>query len=95
MCSSILDLPVLSVAVALLARARRFDRVEVLLLASTVPSIFGFLWLPIPTALFATLAIGAIVLRRALREHDVRAFALDVPPESEPLPVRGIAETAS
>jgi len=58
------DLPVLSVAVAFLARHRRFDVVELALLAATVPAVFAFLWVPVPSALFATLAIGAIVLRR-------------------------------
>jgi len=58
------DLPVLSVAVAFLARHRSFDKIELALLAATVPAVFAFLWLPVPSALFATLAIGVIALRR-------------------------------
>lgn len=62
------DLPVLAVAVAFLFRQRDFDEVELALLASILPATFAYLWLPIPTALFASLAIGAIVLRRCYAE---------------------------
>jgi hypothetical protein len=58
------DLPVLSVAVAFLAQQRHFSKIEIALLASTVPCVFGFLWLPIPTALFASVAVGAMVAGR-------------------------------
>src|SRR5208282_5896543 len=58
------DLPFLSVAIAFLFRHRGFDRVEITLLATTVPSVFVFLWLPIPSALFASLAVAGIAARR-------------------------------
>ncbi len=58
------DLPVLSIAVVFLQRQRQFDRTDYVLLASTVPGIFGFLFLPVPTAFFASLAILAIAMRR-------------------------------
>ncbi len=60
------DLPVLSIACAFLFRQRSFDRSEMWLLASTVPCIFAFLWLPVPSAFFASLAVAAIVVRRAV-----------------------------
>lgn len=58
------DLPVLAIAVAFLFRHRGFDRVELALLAATAPCMFAFFWLPYPSALFASLAVAAIVLRR-------------------------------
>ena len=58
------DLPVLAVSAAFLYRERAFDKVELALLTSTVPSVLGLLWLPIPSAFFASLAVGAIALRR-------------------------------
>jgi arabinofuranan 3-O-arabinosyltransferase len=63
------DLPVLSVACAFLFKHRNFDRVELYLLASTVPSVFAFLWLPFPTAFFASVAVATIAMRRALSEN--------------------------
>lgn len=58
------DLPVLSVAVAFIARERRLDVFERVALAFTAPCVFAFLWLPIPSALFASFSIFAIVARR-------------------------------
>jgi len=58
------DLAVLSVAIAYLGRSKSFDRTEMLLLASTVPSTYVYLMFPLPTALFASLAVMTIVLRR-------------------------------
>jgi hypothetical protein len=58
------DLPILAVSAAFLYREKAFDRLEVALLASTVPSVIGLLWLPIPCAFFASLAVGAVALRR-------------------------------
>lgn len=58
------DLPVLSVALAFLYRHREFDRFELLLLAVTIPSVFFVLLLPIPSAVLASLAVAAIVVRR-------------------------------
>lgn len=72
------DLPVLSVAVAFLARTRRFDRAELLLLAATIPAVFAFLWLSWPSAFFASLAVGAIVLKRIVEIR--RAVPAEPPP---------------
>jgi arabinofuranan 3-O-arabinosyltransferase len=58
------DLPILSVAVAFLAREKAFDRTDWVLLATTAPNIYGFLWLPIPTAFFASLAVFILAARR-------------------------------
>jgi arabinofuranan 3-O-arabinosyltransferase len=58
------DLPVLAISAAFLYRERAFDKVELALLTSTVPSVLGLLWLPMPSAFFASLAVGAIALRR-------------------------------
>ncbi|HKD22868.1 MAG TPA: glycosyltransferase family 87 protein [Rhizomicrobium sp.] len=58
------DLPILAVAAAFLARDRAFDRIELALLVSTIPSCFALVWVPLPTALFASLAVGAIAVRR-------------------------------
>ncbi|HTW33633.1 MAG TPA: glycosyltransferase family 87 protein [Rhizomicrobium sp.] len=58
------DLPMLSVAVAFLFRHRNFDGVEIVLLGVTIPCVFALPWLPIPSAFFASLAVGAIVARR-------------------------------
>jgi arabinofuranan 3-O-arabinosyltransferase len=62
------DLPVLAVACAFLFRHRNFDRTELWLLASTAPCIFAFLWIPVPSAFFATLAVAAISARRVFGE---------------------------
>ena len=58
------DLPILTMAIAFLFRHRGFDRVEFILLATTVPAVFVFLWLPAPSAFFASLAVAAISARR-------------------------------
>jgi hypothetical protein len=58
------DLPMLTMAVAFLFRHRGFDKVEFALLGATIPAIFAFLWLPTPSAFFASLAIAAIATRR-------------------------------
>ena len=58
------DLPMLAIAAAFLYRERPFDRIEIALLASTAPCVMGLLWLPIPSAFFASVAVGAIALRR-------------------------------
>jgi arabinofuranan 3-O-arabinosyltransferase len=58
------DLPMLSVAVAFLFRHRNFDRAEIVLLGTTIPCVFALPWLTIPSAFFASVAIGAIVVRR-------------------------------
>ena len=58
------DLPMLSVAVAFLFRHRNFDSVEIVLLGATIPCVFALPWLTIPSAFFASVAIGAIVARR-------------------------------
>jgi hypothetical protein len=60
------DLPVLGVAVAFLFRHRAFDAVEGALLAAAAPCLFGFLWLPLPSAFFASLAIAAMAVRRSI-----------------------------
>ena len=60
------DLPVLAVACAFLFKHRTFDRVELWLLASTVPCVFAYLWIPCPSAFFAALAVAAMSARRAL-----------------------------
>ncbi len=58
------DLPILAVAIAFLFRHRSFDKVELALLAVTAPCVYSYLWLPNPTALFASLAVAAITARR-------------------------------
>ena len=58
------DLPVLGVAIAFLFRDAEFDAAETAVLAATIPCVFAYLWLPIPTPLFASLAVAAIALRR-------------------------------
>jgi hypothetical protein len=60
------DLPVLAVACVFLFRHRSFDRMEIMLLASTAPFIFAFLWIPLPSAFFATLAVTAVAVGRVL-----------------------------
>ena len=62
------DLPVLAVACAFLFKHHSFDRTEFWLLAATAPCVFAFLWLPIPSALFASVAVAAVVVKRALSE---------------------------
>lgn len=58
------DLPLLSVTCAFLFRHRPFDRYELSILALTVPCMFGFLWVPVPTAFFAVGAVAALTMRR-------------------------------
>lgn len=58
------DLPMLAVPAAFLIREKAFDRFELAALASVIVSVMGLLWLPIPSAFFASLAVGAIVIRR-------------------------------
>ncbi len=70
------DLPVLSIAIAFLARQRAFDRTEILLLLSTVPTTFGFLLLQVPTAFLASVAVMAIVLRRVWRAAPASAMSI-------------------
>ena len=60
------DLPMLAVAGAFLFKHRSFDRAELWLLAATAPCIFAFLWVPVPTAFFASIAVAAIATRRVL-----------------------------
>ena len=60
------DLPVLGVAAAFLFRHRPFDAVEGAMFAVAAPCLFGFLWLPLPSAFFASSAIAAIAARRAI-----------------------------
>lgn len=70
------DLPMLAVAAAFLYRERAFDRSEIALLVSTVPSVMGLLWLPVPSAFFASLAVGAIVLKRCYATLPLRRINL-------------------
>jgi len=63
------DLPVLAVTCAFLFKHRSFDRTELWLTASTTPCIFGFLWLPFPTAFFASLVVAAMTVRRAIGQQ--------------------------
>lgn len=63
------DLAVLSVACACIFRHREFDRLELVILALTVPLVFAVPSATLPTGLFACLAIGFIVLRRARQEQ--------------------------
>ncbi len=60
------DVPVLAIAVAFLFRHRGFDTVELVLLAATVPFLFAPLdsAIPVPGALFASLAVSGIAARR-------------------------------
>jgi arabinofuranan 3-O-arabinosyltransferase len=73
------DLPVLGIALAFLFRQRDFDAVEGAMLAVAAPCLFGFLWLPVPSAVFTSLAIAAIVARRAIairhQDHIDRSWA--------------------
>lgn len=64
------DLPVLAIACAFLFKHARFDRVELWLLAATAPCIFAFLWIPFPSAFFASLIVAAVALRRALADSE-------------------------
>jgi hypothetical protein len=74
------DLPVLAVTCAFLFRQRSFDRMELWLIAFTAPCIFAFLWVPFPTALFASLAVAAMVVRRAIaQEASLRGIFWDAP----------------
>lgn len=61
------DLPVLAIPFAFLLRDGEFDTLETFTLAATVPCIFGFLLLPVPTAFFASLLVGAVAARRATK----------------------------
>lgn len=63
------DLAVLSVACASVFRHREFDRLELVILMLTVPLVFAVPSATLPTGLFACLAIGFIVLRRARQEQ--------------------------
>jgi hypothetical protein len=58
------DLPMLAVAAAFLYREKPFDKIETALLAATAPCVMGLLWLPIPSAFFASVAVGSIAVRR-------------------------------
>jgi hypothetical protein len=62
----IYDLPVLSVAIAFMFRQRSFDRTEFALLWLFLPAFALFAWHSWPIGLFATMAVGALVLRRCL-----------------------------
>jgi arabinofuranan 3-O-arabinosyltransferase len=63
------DLPVLAVTCAFLFEQRSFDRTELWLMAATAPCIFAFLWVPFPTPFFASLAVAAMVVRRAVSQE--------------------------
>ena len=58
------DLPVLSVAAAFLYRDRSFDRTDWCLLGAAAPLTFAFLFVPVPSAFLASVAVAAMVLRR-------------------------------
>jgi hypothetical protein len=64
----IYDLPVLSIAMAFLFRHRSFDSAELAMLTLATPSVFAFLWLPFPSAFFASVAVGVIVFKRCWAE---------------------------
>lgn len=70
------DLPILAMAVAFLYRHRRFDTVELALLAATAPAVYAFLWLPMPSAVFASIFVGTMVVRRIYCERaNARQFS--------------------
>jgi hypothetical protein len=58
------DLPMLTVAAAFLYREKPFDKMDIALLVATAPCVMGLLWLPIPSAFFASVAVGLIAVRR-------------------------------
>ncbi len=60
------DLAVLAVALAFLYRHRPFDRIELGLISLVVPSTFLFILIPVPSALFSSLAVSAACLRRLI-----------------------------
>jgi hypothetical protein len=65
------DLPILAIACAFLFRHRPFDRMEYWLLGVTAPCIFAFLWVPVPSAFLASLAIAAVGIRRVLATRPI------------------------
>jgi arabinofuranan 3-O-arabinosyltransferase len=62
------DLAALAVPLAFLWRQRPFDRVEYAALALAVVSVAPFMLIHIPSGVFASLAVGAAVARRAVQE---------------------------
>jgi hypothetical protein len=63
----IYDFPLLTIAIAFLYRHDRFSSAEVLALAAAVICTALFVWHSYPAGLFASLAIGGVVLRRCVR----------------------------
>ncbi len=59
------DLPILAVAMAFLYRHRAFDRIEIATFGVALLSVAAFAFVPAPTGLLATLAVAAVILRRA------------------------------
>jgi arabinofuranan 3-O-arabinosyltransferase len=66
------DLPLLAIPCAFVFKHRPFDRTEVWLIAVTAPCIFAFLWIPFPSAIGASLAVAAIVVRRILEGTELK-----------------------
>jgi hypothetical protein len=62
------DLPVLAVPLAFLWRHRRFDRIEYGALVLAALAVAPFAVAPVPSGVFASLAVAAAVARRVLLE---------------------------
>jgi len=90
------DLPVLAVALAFVYRHRRFDKIEIALIAGAIPCVFASFWLVVPSAWLASLAVAAIALRRCYSsvqahrsgESRVSAYACSVAHEIGRVPTQ-------
>ena len=72
------DLSLLTIAIAFFTVDRRFDRTEIALLAATIPGLLPHYWVDVPTAIFSSMAVAAIGIRRCYQRRLPASAALAI-----------------